>query len=330
MRRRNFIALLGSAAVTWPLSARAQGSGRIRRIGALMPEPESDPESQARLTAFQQALSKLGWKVGGNLVIDYRWEISDLERARTATTELLALGRDLILAGGTPAARAAKSATSTIPVVFVAVSEPVAQGIVPSLAHPGGNLTGFSNLEPTFGPKWLELLKEIAPHVMRVAIMFNPDTAPYVIPFSRSVEAAAPTFGVQAETALMHGPAEIEAAVTKLTAGPAGGLIVPPDTYTSGHRKLIIELTARNRLPAIYALKFFALEDGLASYGTDLVDLFRKAAGYVDRILRGERPADLAVQQPTQFQLVINLKAAKAIGLDVPPMLLARADEVIE
>jgi putative ABC transport system substrate-binding protein len=302
VKRRTFITLLGGAAA-WPLAARAQGTNRVRRIGALMPEPESYPESQTRLTAFQQALSKLGWKVGGNLVIDYRWEISDLERARTATTELLALGPDLILAVATPAARAAKSATRTIPVVFVAVSEPVAQGIVPSLAHPGGNLTGFTNLEPSFGAKWLELLKEIAPHVMRVAIMFNPDTSPYATPFSRSVEAAAPTFGVQAETALIHGPAEIGAVVTKLTTGPAGGLIVPPDTYTAGHSKLIVELAGRNRLPAIYGLKFFAVENGLAFYGADAIDMFGKAAGYVDRILRGQKPSDLAVQQPTQFQL---------------------------
>jgi putative tryptophan/tyrosine transport system substrate-binding protein len=281
-----------------------------------------------RLTAFQEALAKLGWTAGRNVVIDYRWEISTLDRARTATAELLGQAPDVILAIATAGARGAKSATGTVPIVFVAVTEPVYQGLVASLAKPGGNLTGFSNLEPTFGAKWLELLKEVAPDVTRVATILNPDTI--AAPFSQSVEAAAPKFAVTAETAAVHSPAEIEAAVTKLAEGAGGGLIFPPDTYTAGQRKLIVELAARHRLPAIYGLKFFALEDGLIFYGIDVVDQIRTAAGYVDRILRGENPADLPVQQPTRYQLVINLKAARAIGLGVSPMLLTRADEVIE
>jgi ABC-type uncharacterized transport system substrate-binding protein len=330
LKRRDFITLLGGALVARPVAAHAQGPNRILRVGALMPEPESYPESRARMTAFEQALSKLGWTVGQNLMIDYRWEISNFDRGRTATTELLALVPDAILAVATPATLAAKAATGTIPIVFVAVSEPVAQGIVASLAHPGGNLTGFTNLEATFGAKWLELLKEIAPQVTRVATIFNPDAAPNMIPFARSIEVAAPQFAVGVATAHVHGPAEIEAAITKLAGEPQGGFILIPDPYTAGHRKLIVDLAMRHRLPAIYGLKYFAAEDGLAFYGIDIIDLFKKAAVYVDRILKGAKPADLPAQQPTQFQLVINLRAARRIGLDVPPTLLARADEVIE
>ncbi len=214
--------------------------------------------------------------------------------------------------------------------MFVAVAEPVSQGIVASLARPGGNLTGFANQELTFGGKWLELLKEIAPHVSRVATVFSPASASFAIPIAGSVEAAAPKFAVAAETALIHAPNEIETVVAKLARAPGGGLIFPPDPITAGQRKLIVELAARYRLPAVYGLKFFATEDGLLFYGTNVLDQFRRAAGYVDRIMRGERPGDLPVQQPTQFELVINLRAAKAIGLEVPPILLARADEVIE
>jgi putative tryptophan/tyrosine transport system substrate-binding protein len=330
MRRREFITLVGGAAFTWPFAAYGQGPGRLRRIGALMPEPESYAESQARRSAFEQALAKFGWIVGKTLAIDYRWELSNLERARAAAAELLGLAPDVILTVATPPTVAAKSATSTIPVVFVAVAEPVSQGIVPSLAHPGGNLTGFSNMEPSFGGKWLEFLKEIAPSVTRVTTMFSPSSAAFAVAIAGSVEAAAQRFAVEAETALVHGPAEIEAAMTKLARAPVGGLILPPDPIAAGQRKLIVELAVRYRLPAIYGLKFFAAEDGLMFYGADILDQMRKAAGYVDRILRGENPAYLPVQQPTQFQLVINLRAAKAIGLDVPPTLLARADEVVE
>jgi putative ABC transport system substrate-binding protein len=329
MKRREFIALVGGTAV-WPLAGRAQQGDRRRRIGVLMTNGEGETENQSRVQAFQQTLAKLGWTVGRNVQIDYRWGINDIERAKRASAELLALAPDLIVATASSAAVGAKSTTSTIPIVFISVSEPVAQGIVASLARPGGNATGFSNLEPSFGAKWLELLKEIAPNVMRVATIFNPDTAPYVVPFSRSVEAAAPNFAVEVETVNVHGLAEVEAAIARLARAPHAGLILPPDPGTAAQYKPIVELAARHRLPAIYGLKFFAIGGGLASYGTDIVDLFRKAAGYVDRILKGEKPAELPVQQPTQFELVINLKAAKAIGLDVPPLLLARADTVIE
>jgi putative ABC transport system substrate-binding protein len=302
----------------------------MRRIGVLMSNPEGETENRSRIDTFQQALAKLGWMVGRNVQIDYRWDINDLDRAQRASAELLALAPDLIVATATAATLGAKSATRTIPIVFISVSEPVVQGIVASLARPGGNATGFSNLEPSFGAKWLELLKEISPSVTRVTTLFNPDTAPYAFSFSRSIEAAASNFAVEAETVNVHGTAELEAAIAKLAGAPHGGLILPPDPGTGAQYKLIIELAAHHRLPAIYGLKFFTIAGGLASYGTDIVDLFRKAAGYVDRILKGENPAELPVQQPTQFQLVINLKAAKAIGIDVPPMLLARADEVIE
>jgi len=299
VKRREFITLLGAAATAWPMVTSAQE--RVRRIGVLMPEPENYPEPQARMMAFQEALAKLGWMVGRNLVIDSRWEISNPERGRAAAADLLALSPDVILATATSGALGAKAATSSVPIVFVAVSEPVAQGIVASLARPGGNATGFSYFEPSFGPKWLELLKEIAPHVTRVATIFNPDTAPFAIPMARAVEAVAPNLAMQVETDHVRGPVEIEAAIVRLASAPQGGFILLPVSSTAGHRKLIIDLAARHRLPAVYGLKFFAIEDGLAFYGPDVVDLFRKAAGYVDRILKGQKPADLAVQQPTQF-----------------------------
>jgi putative ABC transport system substrate-binding protein len=295
-----------------------------------MPEAESFGESQARKAAFEQTLSKLGWRLGRTLAIDYRWAVSDTERARIATAELLALTPDLILAVATPATRAAQQATRIVPIVFVAVSEPVSQGIVASLAHPGGNATGFTNLEATFGAKWLEMLKEIAPNVTHAAILFNPEASPYAGSFARAAEAAAPKFEVKAETIAVRGPAQIEAAIARVASEPGGGLIFPTDTHTAAHAKLILELSERHRLPAIHGLKFIAAEGGLASYGIDLVDLFRGAAGYIDRILKGEKPANLAVQQPTKYEMVINLKAAKAIGLTIAPVLLARADEVIE
>jgi putative tryptophan/tyrosine transport system substrate-binding protein len=308
----------------------AQEPDRLRRIGALMAEAESAEESQARKTILEQTLSQLGWKLGRTLAIDYRWAVNDPERARVATAELLALNPDLILAVATPAVRAAQQASRTIPIVFVAVGEPVSQGIVASLARPGGNVTGFSALESTIGAKWLELLKEIAPGVKHVAILFNPDTSPFNLRFARAAEAAAPTLGVNAETIAIRGQAQLEAAIIRLASEPGGGLIFPPDTQTASHAKLILELSVRYRLPAIHGLKFMATEGGLAFYGTDFVDMFRGVGGYIARIMNGEKPADLPVQQPTKFELVVNLKAAKAIGLAVPPTLLARADEVIE
>jgi putative tryptophan/tyrosine transport system substrate-binding protein len=325
MRRRTFIAGIGIA-VAAPGVLHAQ---RLRRIGALMPEPENYPESHARKVTLESALAQLGWRLGHTITIDYRWSVNSNERAKTATAELLASNVDLILAVATPAARAAQAA-GNVPVVFVGVSEPVSQGIVSNLAHPGGNATGFTNLEATIGAKWLELLKEIAPGVSHAATILNPDTAPYAVPFARAAEQAAPRIGVAAETIAVRGPAEIEAAIAKVGKELGGGLIFPPDPHTSSQAKLVLELSERYRLPAIHGLKFVVKEGALASYGIDLVDVFRRAAGYIDRILKGEKPADLPVQQPTKFELIINLRTAKALGLEVPPTLLARADEVIE
>ena len=329
--RRELMALLGgAAAATWPLGARAQQAERMRRIGVLMPESEGDPESQARVAMFHSRLQELGWTVDRNLRIDYRWAIGDLEKTRVDAAELLRLAPDVILAVASPALAMVQKATRTIPVVFVAVSEPVAQGFVKSLAHPGGNITGFTNLEPTFGGKWLELLKEIAPRVTRVAIMFNPNTAPYAALFSRSVKAAAQKFGVEPAEAAVQQLADVESVMSMLAREPGGGLIVPPDPFTAAQGKLIGELAARFQLPAVYPFRFMLAEGGLASYGVNIPDLFRHAASYVDRIFRGEKPADLPVQQPTKYELVINLKTAKALGLEIPATVLARADEVIE
>jgi putative tryptophan/tyrosine transport system substrate-binding protein len=331
MRRREFIAFLGgtAAATAWPLAARAQQPARIRRVGVLMLYAENDQEGQVRAKAFQQGLEQLRWNAGRNLQIHYRWGTGDVEWARAAAADLLRLAPDVILANGGTALRAAQLVAGSVPIVFVGISEPVAQGFVASLARPGGNITGFSNLEPTMGPKWLELLKEIAPRITRVAVMFNPDSSGGAL-LARSAASAAEKFAVEVVPAPVRGPAEIEAAMTMLGHEPGGGLILPPDSFMAVHRKLIVELAARYRVPAIYFLRSFNAEGGLISYGVNITDLFRQAAAYVDRILRGEKPADLPVQQPTKFELVINLQTAKALGLDVPPTLLAIADEVIE
>ncbi len=330
MQRREFIVGLGGVAAARPLSAQAQGPNRLRRIGAMMPEAESTIESQTRKTAFEKALSELGWKSGRTIAIDYRWVVSDLERARAATAELLGLNPDLILAVATPAAKAAQAATRTVPIVFIGVSEPVAQGIVTSLARPGGNITGFTNLEPTFGEKLIELLKEMAPAVNHVGFIFNPSTAPYAPLFARSAEAASPRMQIKMDNMIVSTPTEIESAMVKIASEPGGGLVFPPDTYTGNLSKLIVEFATRRSLPAIYSLKFFATDGGLAFYGIDVAEEFRRAAGYVDRIMKGEKPAELPAQQPTKYELVINLKAAHAIGLTIAPTLLSRADTVIE
>jgi putative tryptophan/tyrosine transport system substrate-binding protein len=279
---------------------------------------------------FERALQELGWTGGRNIRIDYRWAPGYVEQTRAAAAELLRLAPDMILAHATQATAALQQATRTVPVVFVAVSEPVAQGFVKSLAHPGGNITGFTNLEPTLGAKWLELLKEIAPRVTRVAVLYNPNTAPYATLFSRSAEVVAQKMAVELTAAPVHEPAEIESALAMLGREPGGGLIIAPDPFTSARRKLIFDLAARYRVPAISAFRYLSNEGGLVSYGVDVRDQFRQAAAYVDQILRGGKPADLPVQQPTKFELVINLKTAKALGLAVPSTLLARADEVIE
>jgi len=327
MRRREFITLLGGAAAGWSRAARAQQPDRMRRVGLITNLSQDDPESEARLSAFRQALEKLGWTIGRNLAFDYRWGTSDVERARSAAMELLSLAPDVMLVSGSPTLAVVQEATRTVPIVFIGIGEPVKRGLIESLAHPGGNTTGFTNLEPTIGAKWLELLKEIAPGVTRVAVMFNPEVTPVGVDFFRSAEAAAPKMAVEAVLAPVHDRAEIEAALTMLGGEPGGGLICPGFVT---YRELIVGLAALYRLPAIYGYRAYAADGGLLSYGIDPVFQSQQAAAYVDRILRGAKPADLPVQQPTKFELVINLKAAKALGLTVPSTLLTSADTVIE
>jgi ABC-type uncharacterized transport system substrate-binding protein len=329
-RRRQFITLLGGAAAAWPLAARAQQRERMRRIGVLAAYAENDPEAQARINAFRRALQELGWTEGHNVRMDYRWGTGDPDRARAFTTELLSLAPDVIVAHGTPALTALHRATRTIPVVFVSVIDPVGAGYVQSLPLPGGNITGFSTFEPEIGGKWLELLKEIAPGLRRVAGILDPGFRGFAGVWG-AIENMAPRFGLQVTSLLFHEPADdLESAVANFAQQPRGGLIVLPTALNAVQRNRISSLAARNRLPAIYAFRFYATDGGLMSYGIDTVDLFRRSASYVDRILKGEKPADLPVQAPTKFEMVINLKTAGALGLDVPPMLLARADEVIE
>ena len=329
--RRAFITLLGGAAVAaWPLVARAQQPGRIRRIGVLVLNSEGDPQGRARALALEQELEKLGWKAGSNLQIDYRWGVSEPGRAQSATNELLRLNPDVILAQSIDAARAAKQATHDVPIVFTGVSEPVALGLVAGLAHPGGNITGFTNFEPSVATKWLELLKQIAPQVRHVALLFNPDATPAAPLFLSSIEAVAAKFAIETTNTTVHRPAEIEASIAELGSKAGSGFVVIPDTFLTSQRALILAAAARYRLPAVYPFDFFTRDGGLLSYGPDTLDQFRRSATYLDRILRGQRPADLPVQQPVKYEFIINLKTAKALGLEVPPTLLAIADEVIE
>jgi putative ABC transport system substrate-binding protein len=300
----------------------------MRRIGVLMLYPENDPEGQLRATAFRQGLQKLGWVVGRNVQINFQWGFGDADWIKSAAAQLLQLAPDVILANGTPAARTMQQASRTVPVIFIAGSDPVVDGLVPSLAHPGGNLTGFYVFEPSLGAKLLELLKEIAPHVARVAILSNPDANP--ASWLASAVAAAPKFAVEVAAAPLRGSNEIEAAMAQWGREPNFGLIVIPDPATNAHRKLINELAARYRLPVIHALRAAAADGGLMSYGVDLIELFRQSAIYADRILKGEKPADLPVQQATKVEFYINLKTAKALGLNVPAAMQARADEMIE
>ena len=329
VRRREFITLLGGAAAAWPFAARAQQSDQVRRIGVLMLYAESDPVGQGRAAAFRQNLEKLGWTVGRNLQIVFHWGVGDADWIRSAAAELLKRAPDVILVNGGAAIRPVQQAIRTVPVIFLGSADPVADGFVQSLAHPGGNMTGFTVLEPSVGAKLLGLLKEIAPRVTRVAVLVNPDNLSGGR-LSDAAAAAAQKFAVEVVAAPVREHAEIEAVMTRLEREPDCGLIVPPDPSINTDRRLIIELAAQYRLPTIYALRAATAEGGLMSYGVDIPDLFRKAAGYADRILRGEKPADLPVQLPTKFELVINLKTAKALGLPVPDNLLAPADEVIE
>jgi len=328
--RRQFISALGGAAVAWPLATRAQQSDRMRRIGVLILNSENDPQGRDKTTALQQELERLGWRIGRNLQIDYRWGASQPERAQAAAIELLGLNPDAIVANSVSAAHAAQQATSTVPIVFTAVSEPISLGLVASLSHPGGNITGFTNLEPSVGAKWLELLKGIAPQVKRVGFLFNPDSTPATQLFYRAIEGATAKFAVDSTMVPVRQSEDIESAMNKLGAQPGVGLIAQPDTFLANHAKQIVDLAAKVRVPVIYPFDFYTTDGGLISYGPDVVDQFRQAASYIDRILKGEKPTDLPVQQPTKFKLVINAKTAKLLDLRVPDNLLAIADEVIE
>jgi putative ABC transport system substrate-binding protein len=329
MNRRTFITLLGGAAA-WPLAARAQQIGHMRRIGVLVAYAESDPEALARVTAFRQGLKELGWMESHNVQIEYRWGTGDPDRARTFATELVSLRPDVILSHGTPALTALHQATRTIPVVFVSVIDPVGAGYVQSLARPAGNITGFSTFEPEIGGKWLELLQEIAPGVRRVAVILDPAFTGFAGVW-RAIENIAPRFRLEATSVQFRAATDdLESAVAAFAQEPGGGLIVLPTALNALQRQRIFSVAAGNRLPAIYAFRFYATEGGLISYGIDTVDLFRRGASYVDRILKGDNPADLPVQAPTKFELVINLTTAKSLGLDVPLQLQQRADEVIE
>jgi len=334
MRRREVIALVGGAAavhVLGPFVVRAQQPDRMRRIGVLMGYIESDPDAKVLVRTFVEALAEIGWIEGRNLQIDLRWAAGDVEKMRSFAKELVAARPDLLLASTTPVIAALQRETRTIPIVFVIASDPVGDGFVASLARPGGNTTGFINLEATAGGKWLELLKEAAPRVSRVAVMFNPDTAPgggnYFLP---SFEAAARALAVKPIVSPVRSEAEIEAGISALAREPGGGLVVTSDGFMRVHRHAINALTARHKVPAVYGSRVHALEGGLIGFGPQSVDLFRRAAPYVDRILRGTSPSELPVQVPTKFELVVNLKTAKALGLEIPPTILVRADEVIE
>jgi putative ABC transport system substrate-binding protein len=332
MQRREFITLLGGAAVAWPLAARAQQADRIRRIGVLMGYAESDREGQAFVAAFREGLQKLGWAEGRNIRIDTRWWATpgDAESIQRFAKELVALQPDLILSHNTPIAAALLQQTRTIPIVFAIVADPIGSGLVASFARPGGNVTGFTTMEPTMAGKWLELLKEIAPRVNRVAFLFNPATAPYAEVYLSPFKAAAASFAVQAIAAPVHDTSELESVIAALAREPNGGLIVMPNTFMNVHRAEITSLAARYRLPVIAPYRFYPELGGLLSYGNDYLDNFRRAASYADRILKGAKPGELPVQAPVKYELVINLKTAKALGLDVPLQLQQRADELIE
>jgi putative ABC transport system substrate-binding protein len=329
MRRRAFIALLGGAAATWPLAPRAQRRERMRRIVFLHALAESDPDALARVVAFGQGLAALGWMENHNVQVEHRFSGGDLARIQAYATELVGSTPDLIVASSTPVLAALKQATHTIPIVFSVVNDPVGQGFIASLAHPGGNITGFTFIDFPLIGKWLELLKEIAPDVWRVTLMFNPESAPYYLVFLRDFGATAASLAELSATPV-HDEAEIEAAAAAFAREPGGGLIAAPDPFINTRRGLILALAVRHRLPAIYGFRQYVAEGALISYGPDAIDIVRRSASYVDRILRGEKPADLPVQAPTKFEVAINLTTAKALGLSIPPTLLARADEVIE
>jgi putative ABC transport system substrate-binding protein len=330
VRRRQFITLLGGAAAAWPLAARTQQRERMRRIAFLHSLAENDPEVQGRIAAFRQAFEALGWTEKRNVQIEHRFSAGDFTRMQAYTTELVNSAPDLILATSTPVVAALKQATRTIPIVFCVINDPVGQGFVASMARPGGNITGFTFVDFPLIGKWLEMLKEIAPDLRRTALIFNPQTAPYYPAFLRELGAAASSLAAEVSATPVRDEAEIEAAATAFARQPGGGLIVPPEPFINTHRGAIIALAQRHRLPAIYGFRQYVMEGALISYGPDTIDIYRRSASYVDRILNGEKPADLPVQAPTNFALAINLRTAKALGFTVPMTLQARADEVIE
>jgi putative tryptophan/tyrosine transport system substrate-binding protein len=330
MRRREFITLLGGAAAAWPGTGRAQRRELVRRIGVLMSFAAGDPDAQLRISAFDKGMRDLGWLEGRNLQTEYRWAGDDGDGLRNHARELVRMGPDVILVNSTPASIALHEQGGSVPAVFVQVTDPVGAGLVANLGQPGGNLTGFTTFEFSIGSKWLEMLKVVAPHVTRVALVFSPRTAPFADMFWGPIEAAAPIFDAMPIRAAVGSGVEIGAVLEAFAREPNGGLIVLPDVTTMNHRDAIIELAERHRLPAMYPFRYFAVSGGLMSYGPDLRDVFRRAAAYVDRILRGTRPGDLPVQAPIWLEQVMNLRAAKVLGITMPPLLLARADEVIE
>jgi putative tryptophan/tyrosine transport system substrate-binding protein len=328
MRRREFITILGCAAAIWPLAVRAQQSERVRRVGVLVGLAENDPEMKERLEGLRQGLEKLGWAEGRNLRIDYRFAPAGAQ-ARLLARELIALQPDVILTQSTPATAAMQQETRTIPIVFAGVADPIGSGFAASLSRPGGNLTGLLQYEEGITGKWLAMLKEIAPNLTRAAFVANPRTSAFDY-FLQSAKAVAPSLAIDLVPTPVDNAADIERAIKAFAREPNGGMVLPPDTSTVVHRNLIISLAARHRLPAVYTIRVFVAAGGLMSYGPDYVDLYRQSASYVDRILRGTKPADLPVQTPTKFETVVNRKTANALGLTVPPGLLIAADEVIE
>jgi putative tryptophan/tyrosine transport system substrate-binding protein len=329
MRRRQFITLLSGAAVSWPLGARAQQRDQVRRIGVLTSLAEDDPEIKARLAAFRQGLEKRGWAEGRNVRIDYRYAPAGAQAPMLAK-ELVALQPDVVFANATTIIAALQRESRTVPIVFATVSDPIGSGFVASLPRPGGNITGVMLYEASVTGKWLAMLKEIAPRLERAAFVMNPKTAPYYNYFLRAAESLSPSLGIKLVPSLVENVADIEHTIEAFARTPNGGLLLPPDSTTNVHRGLIIALAAQHSLPTVAWFREFVADGGLMSYGADLVDMFRQAAPYVDRILRGDKPADLPVQAATKFETIVNLKTAKALGLTVPPGLLVAADEVIE
>jgi len=329
--RRQFISVLSGASLAWPRAARAQQANRMRIVGLLLAGPsESDSASQARLAAFRNALRELGWTEGSNVRFEVRWSGGNVDRVRTFASELVTVAPDVILAGGTTAIATLKQMTSSIPLVFVIVNDPVAQGFVSSVAHPGGNITGFSYIDFSMLGKALQLLKQLAPGMNRVGFMFNPDTYPYYEGYLDSLRTQLHELTLDLTSLRVRSETEIKQAFEGLAGTPGTGLIAPPEPFLAAHHKLVVELAAQFRLPATYGLRDFVADGGMMSYAPDQTDIFRRSASYIARILKGEKPGDLPIQAPTKFELVINLKTAHALGLTVPPTLLAIADEVIE